>query len=238
MLRRWIGLPLSFYLLLTFGAGLAVGEDAERSPSFDLPTKEPVLEYRLVIGQLQVEDNAQWVKVFHDGRVSVHIPAFKRGGGDYTLQMTPGEVEELVRFSLEQGVATFDSSKVKEQKSEVIRRFRDGQRARPEVGVDATEAPADSGTEARGEREQDPGLRAVFDAPTTVLEVHLEEYRPGPAKGSLGGALDRRIQWYALQWDAEWFPEVEALTQLAEVEQRLRGFLKRPDLVPVEGGTR
>lgn len=239
MFRRRTGLALSLSLTTAFAAaGFAAVGAQQVKASFELPSDQPVLEYRLEIGQLEVEDNAKWIKVFADGRGLVHIPGFMRGGGDYAFQMTPGEVEELARFAVGKGLVDFDTSEVKREKAEVVRRFRE----RREAAANSASSVSGSAS-ANAEEEQDPGLRAIYDAPLTVIELHLDAYRPAQEAGPTGGPafgsrvatieVDRQIRWYALRWDAEWFPEVEALTRLADVEQRLEALFDRPDLMPV-----
>ena len=103
-------------------------------------------------------DNTPLVRVYGDGRVAVHFPAYMRRAGDYELRLPERAVQEFFRAAVET-LLPFDG-------------------AATESRVLALEAAERS----------DGLIVDVSDAATTIVEVRFERYRPeGAAEGILGG---------------------------------------------------
>lgn len=70
--------------------------------------QQPVLELRYEGGLIQSPDPTPFVRVYPDGRVRVHYPAYMKRAGDYVLQLTDDELHELLNSFADEEVLTMD----------------------------------------------------------------------------------------------------------------------------------
>ena len=68
----------------------------------------------------------------------------------------------------------------------------------------------------------------ISDATHLVIDVHLDWYRPGA--GPQINNFQKNIRWSNVQQEAEQFPGLPALQNLAAAEEQLRSILQRDDL--------
>jgi len=192
-------------LLAVVGAATSV---AAQPPAFDRSGATVVLRYQEIIGALAADDPGPSVEVFGDGRVVVRYPAYMKAAGVYTTQIALAEVEAMVAEVVDAGIADFNHDAV-------ARELRQAQAAR----AAAAQPRASQGTI----------VTYVSDPSTTVIEAHLQ---PEPGKRSSKKVAAAR--WTGLAGDAEKYPEVETLKDLAGAEQRLRALMQREDLRKTE----
>ena len=72
---------------------------------------EPVIEYNLVHGMLAQPDPVPLLRVYGDGRVHVHFPAYMKRAGDYELLLNQVELDELLRQLDDNGIMSFDKAR-------------------------------------------------------------------------------------------------------------------------------
>lgn len=151
-----------------------------------------------VAGEMDASAGSPSVAVYGDGRVVVHRPAYLQDPGDRVFRLSAAELDALVASLVAKNLPDFDA---------------EGARAAKRSALQARLAARAAGPVS---------LRAVLDAPTTVIELHLTS--PGRAAG-----VDRTISWYGVRADAEQYPDVVALRDLAAVRAELLELMRRAD---------
>ena len=165
-----------------------------------------VVTYRELLGEIGDADHGPILRLYGDGRMVAHYPAYMRRTGDYEQRLAPGELDRLLRSLADKGVLEFDAAAVRAATRASMTAAR--QRAlRAGTPVTVFEAA---------------------DAATTVIEVNLDRYR-GAAPGAREvRGLAKRVVWTGLRADAEHHPDVAAIQELAACEQELRALRERP----------
>lgn len=157
------------------------------------------------IVEIEDPDPGPSVKVYADGRVVVHFPAYMKRAGDYETVLTADELEALVS-GLSNQLAGFDE--------EAARRK-------------AAHGDAVQRTWAAGNRT--PELLQAPDATNTKITVKLTAYEPR----GLGPAIhpvDAAVTWRGLNEAARRHPDVQEIQGLAVVRRDLLALMERPDL--------
>lgn len=85
--------------------------------SWDEAPNALLVSYRDIWSAMADQDPIPLIRVFGDGRVLIHYPAYTPKARDYELQLQPQELENLLRSLLGQGLATFDADAVIRLKS-------------------------------------------------------------------------------------------------------------------------
>jgi hypothetical protein len=133
-----------------------------------------------------------------------------RRAGDYTLQLDPTEVEELVAAIVEGGLIDFSREAIQAQMRGITAARR------------ADLAPG-----------QPPPLPTLNSDPTIVtIEVHLQRYTP--SVGAARSEVTATIVWADTRATADRFPTLGSLAALASAERRLLALTERDDLTRVE----
>lgn len=78
----------------------------------------PVVTYLLVAGEVNTGDAGPSIAVYGDGEVQVHFPNFMTKSGDYTLQLSPSELEDLLASFDTQPLAEFSAAEVQAKKQQ------------------------------------------------------------------------------------------------------------------------
>ena len=191
-------------LLAALPAALAAAPAAgQPGASFGFPADPEflLLEYRQTIPMLEESDPEPLLRVYGDGRVRVHQPRYRVDAGDYELVLSPAELRALVRSLIDRGLPGTDTADL----ARARRALEDRRRA---------------------ERRE---LFAISDATITHIVLRLESLQPAPGARSIAN-LEQRIAWPNLQSDAERFPELPRIADLAAAERDLRALLDRSDL--------
>lgn len=186
-------LSLSLLLALSLLTGLPSGVSASEAPTIRYPAAADflVLEVRRAIPLTPDTREGPAVRIYGDGRVVQHRPSYMKRGGDYEAWISHADLDRLLRFVADRGVMAFD----------------------PEI-VEAKQLAA-----ARERIAATGGEPVVADAPTTILNIELEEF--APAGGEPAEEFAKTISWYALDEVVSWYPEITALKHLHEVASAL-----------------
>lgn len=196
-------MPTRWIQLIALLSGAAAA--VAQTPAYDRSGNTVVLRYQEHVGALAADEPGPSVEVYGDGRVVVRYPAYMKQAGVYTTQIAPEDVAALVDEAVGAGIVGFDRA--------------------------ATAAAVQQAETARSAAQKRSGkpviLSDVSDPPTTVIEATL---LPEPGKRSSKVVASAR--WNGLARDAERYPEIGTLRELANVEKQLRGLMQRSDLRP------
>jgi hypothetical protein len=201
---------LASLLLLARVATAAPLAGAPATIEVDRRPDAVVVTFREVLGEMGGVDRGPTLTVYGDGRMVAHYPRYMKRAGDYERRLGPGEVDALVGSLAAKGVLDFDTPAVRGAARASLVAARE--RAR------AANAPIE--------------LFEASDASTTVIEVHVDRYRPATGAREVRG-LAKRVAWTALRTDAQRHPDVPALRDLAAAEQELRALREHPGFAPV-----
>lgn len=113
---------LVFALLVPLDVGtVAAGGGAPtEAVTYDDAPQEVVVSYLEALGEIEDEDPGPSMKVYGDGRVLVHYPAYMKRAGDYTLQLSDSEMEALLSSLVSNGVLDFDEPAARASTEELM----------------------------------------------------------------------------------------------------------------------
>lgn len=169
-----------------------------------------VVEMRRTSGEIGDPDPIPLLRIYGDGSVRVHFPSYLKRAGDYELQLSRTEMESLLASLIEkQGLLGFDPLAATRQKAQI----------------------AQQATTAAQQARIQGSVSKLMDGDTTVIEIHLDSYTA--SNGITTTDLSKKISWYGLQWDAQQYPGVQTLKNLAAAERELLALCEREDLVKV-----
>ncbi len=209
LLGRQFLLPAVLCALFLSAAAVAaqpVGEPLQRNElpvrmEFSTSAEEPILSYTVVHELLGDEnDPTPLVRVYGDGRVLVHRPVFMVDAGDYEMQLSPQELDELMASMAALRVATTTSEEVERQRDQ-----------------------------ARAVRATGGEMHAVLDASYSVIDIRLETLQQSLTSEALSDVQNTLVV-ESLQAEARAMPEVAAFQDLVVAERQLRGLMKSPEL--------
>jgi hypothetical protein len=185
---------------------------AQKAVGYAREANKIILEYTLMISEIKDQEPTPLMRIFGDGTVNIHFPIYMKRAGDYYLQLSEQELEELVSFLDENGLFNFDAPKIRKQRNEKLRKLH------------AESIKNDS----------EPVLFKTLDADTSIFIYNVEQYVTDH-NGSLR-VMPRRakITWRGLKTDAKRFSSIKALTGLAAIEKRLKSIIDREDLIKIE----
>jgi hypothetical protein len=205
---------LQFVLLVALTCTSSISLSAKRviesgddSPGFsyatDSDTSEPIIRYQLRIDMLANIQDRQTISVYGDGRVVVHYPAYMKDAGDYQMQLSEDELNQLIRELSDGGMMDFDH---KEAKSRV---------------------------EAARKLMRDKGqLYEVSDDVETVVEISLDEYQKNTNSKKVKG-FNKQFRWKNIRHDAARYKNDSAINRAHDAVKRIQGFKKDSRLVRV-----
>ncbi|MFV1973176.1 MAG: hypothetical protein ACC648_05590 [Thiohalobacterales bacterium] len=206
---RRLHIPLLLTLLLTItgvqaqGPGQAVSTGLPQF-QFSSQTEIPVIEYRLVHQLLAEQDPEPLLRVYGNGRVHAHFPAYMKRAGDYEYYLSRAELNALLRGLSQDGVIDFDPAVVKAERKQL----QDQQRAAGE-------------------------LYYVSDATETIIDIRLDEYRRHPGARRIKN-LNKRFRWKDLEQDERRFPQSNAIRRAAAGASRVHSLLDRPGMQRIQ----
>ena len=168
---------------------------------FSANAGEPVIEYNLVHGMIAQPDPVPLLRVYGDGRVHVHIPAYMKQAGDYELFFNQIELNELLRQLDDNGIMTFDKAAVMQERRQLeTARFA-----------------------ATGE------LFYISDHTDTIINVRLNQYQRTPSSQRIHG-FNKQFVWRNLKQDARRYPASQAITRAATAATILNELCTHPGL--------
>lgn len=146
------------FLLAALGPSLA--SSAQLSYELSSSPDTVVIQLREEDG-VRDGDDTPLVRVYGDGRVRVHFPAYMRRAGDYELRLTAGALQELLRAAAG-SILPFDAASTQSQ----VRALQSVER---DEGV----------------------VVAVADRSTTILEMRYERFRAAGAAADVLDGVKR-----------------------------------------------
>jgi hypothetical protein len=191
----------------TLASALATSSAAEQPVSgaleFSRDAETVVIQFSERPHLLRDPDPGPSLRIYGDGRVEVHRPAYMQPAGDFTLTLSPEDLNALVESLVSRRLVDFDADRVRGQTRAAERTFRAA--GRP--------------------------LHAVFDDVVTTIEFRLEVYRPG--SGPVQRDVHKKISWSTLRADARRYPQLEEIQDLAFAQRELMQLMQHPDLEPL-----
>ncbi|NNJ93769.1 MAG: hypothetical protein HKP57_03385 [Halobacteria archaeon] len=199
--------PFLVSLLLVLCVALPVHAADKQSPGpqpvlqFSAASTEPVIEYNLVHHLLAQQDPVPLLRVYGDGRVHVHFPAYMKRAGDYEMVISRVQLNDLLRQLTDDGVMDFDPATVKQEKQqlEAARRAATGE------------------------------LFHISDATDTYITVKLAQYQRSLASPRISD-FSKQFRWRNLNSDAHRYPQSTRLTRAANAAAILRTVCEHPAL--------
>jgi len=198
------------FFLLQGAMGVVMGENAKPTAishptiKYSETATEPVIEYNLVHHMLAEPDPEPLLRIYGNGRVHVHYPAYMTRAGDYHLQLNQPELQTLLRALATDGIIEFDPATTRYQRRQLGAQQR-----------------AASGR-----------MLYISDSSDTVIDIRLNEYQKGPATARVLN-LKKHFVWPDLKQDARRFPQLGGITNANNAAQRLETLLHRNDLVKI-----
>jgi hypothetical protein len=167
-----------------------------------------VVSFTEVLGEIKDQDPGPSLRIHGDGYVAVHYPRYMKRAGDYALQLSPQEMDNLMRLLIaDRKIMEFDETAARRSKRDSAIAMQGSSRSK---------------------------LLAVLDDSTTVIELRMDRYKPPSGNGQEILNVDKKISWNGLSSDARQFPNIEAIQNLAAVRQELVSIMERRDLKRVQ----
>ena len=198
---------------ILFYSGAAAPQNPPNDPSAFQPMFEyskdastVVVSYTHILGGIGDADKGPSLKIYGDGHMVVHYPPYMKKAGEYTLQLTQGEMNRLLRSLIDKKVLEFDAQAVRRSKLETDAATKNAQ---------AT-------------------LYSESDASTTAIEIRLTHYTPASSFAQEILNVNKKISWTGLRSDAKRYPNVEAIRDLQSAEQELQALMKHQNLKKIK----
>ena len=186
-------LPLALILATSPAIGPSSAVSASEAPTIRYPAAAEFLVIELYPGGPgSAEGDAAFTRIYGDGRVHVHRPSFYRESGDFEAWLRLRDLDSLLRDFAADGILHFDLRAVKERRL----------------------------VAEREQAEKEGSVPGIADAATVTLTIRLDQYAPAGATDPTDDYW-KTISWYALDEDAEWYPEIEPLVRLQRAVSRL-----------------
>jgi hypothetical protein len=174
--------------------------------SYSTDPQVVVASYTQAVGELEDADPGPSVRIYGDGRAEVHRPRYMKNAGDFKVQLSKAEMDGLISALVANGLLEFDPAAVQQAKRDAL---------------------ADRGGAAAAVLEE------TTDPSITTIELRIRRNSSRTGGGAAGTTdVSKTVKWVGLEADAERFPNLAALRQLAAAQQRMRAVMERPDLTP------
>jgi len=203
---NWLS-ALSVALSLVFSAAISAENNKPKDkiyPAFKYSetATDPVIEYNLVHDMIAEPDPEPLLRVYGNGRVHVHYPAYMKKSGDYELQLSKPELDALIRELANDGIIDFDKQAVKQH-----RKLLQQQR-----------------------QAENRELYYFSDSSHSVIDIQLDEYQKSPSAVNKKN-IRKHFTWPNLKQDAQNFPGSLEITGASRAADRLESLKNDEDLV-------
>lgn len=191
-------------LAVPVGEALAQGADQPAEPKFSYTraADQPILELSYEGGMIADPDPTPYIRVYGDGRAVIHRPVYMKDAGDFELQLSPEELENLLATFAQPELLTLDPARLTAMAAEA--------QGRAEAGP--VERPGDHGI-------------------TANVDVRLERVEPETASAPALLDVDRRISLPTAAVEAGARAPIEPLQDFAAGIKQLEALAERPELV-------
>ena len=150
---------------------------------------------------LAAPDPQPLLRIYADGRVHVHYPAYMKRAGEYTMNLDATTLDSLVQQLADNGLMDFDAATTRQQ----TRQLEATRRA------------------ASGE------LYYRSDGSDTVIDIRLAEYRPAAGAAAIR-PFRKQVRWRDLEQQARRYPQAVGLVRAAAAAASLRALCEHPAL--------
>ena len=185
---------------------------AEKSIGYSQEPNQIILEYTLNINEIADQDPTPLLRIFGDGTVNVHFPIYMKRAGDYYLQLSGQELQDLISFLNDNGLFDFDAPKIRQLRNEKL----------SELQAESIETGSES------------VLFETHDAATSIFIYNVERFVTDKDGNTLVMPWLKKIKWHGLKTDAKRFPNIKEITGLAAIEIKLKNIADRDDLIKIE----
>lgn len=189
--------------ILAVAVAAADVSPASQQPVFHFAAADnvPVIEFNLDHQMLAQRDPAPLLRVYGNGRVQVHFPAYMKKAGDYEMQISRAEINALLRMLADKGIMDFDAAAVRQERQQLESAHR----------------------AATGE------FFHVSDATDTIINIKLNQYQRTASSPRING-FNKQLRWRNIEQDARRFPQAARFTNAAEATVTLRALCEHPAL--------
>jgi len=164
-----------------------------------------VIEYSQVITMIGDPDPTPLLRIYGDGRVLVHYPAYMKRGGDYEMRLDDTELQQLIASLELKGLFSYDKNSVRQLKQQSKTRQ-----------IAAT-----------------PIATMRSDDTFSVIKINLGSYMPANSRSPTAN-FKKELSLKNLKWDAKDHPDVIDLKNAASAEEQLNTFLNHPKLIKIK----
>ena len=168
------------------------------------PLAKPLIHYRQHIHMLSATNDMPSLRIFGDGQVLVHYPAYMKKAGDYRMQLEQDELIRLLRSLSSDGLMDFDEDNTRKT-------------------IDAKRRAL----KAKGR------FYAVSDAVETIVDIHLDEYQKNKASRRIKN-FHKRFKWKNIEHDAARYRDINGITGANSSVTRLKDLMKDARLTKTE----
>lgn len=198
----WLSVFLLFNTSALFAQKIiASGEQLAGFGFDDTASAEPILEYQQNIAMLSPIDDKPSLRVFGDGRVLVHHPAYMKKAGDFEMRLSDAELVRLLRDLSSNGIMDFDAKKVKEKIKVHEEKLK-----------------------AKGQ------FYEVSDTLETMVNVKLDEYQKDKKAKNIK-SFSTQFKWKNLEQDAARHKDALEITKANKSIQGLNQMMHDPRLI-------
>lgn len=170
-------------LSLAAGSPDATGA-AQPAFQFSTTSSEPLIEFNLVHHMIAQPDPTPLLRIYGDGRVHVHYPAYMKKAGDFEMHLNRGQVIELLRMLSDNGIMDFNEAATKAERRQLETTRRN----------------------ATGE------VFHISDDSDTNITIRLNQYqRPGTSQAI--NNFTKQFRWRNLGVDTRRYPGSAAITK-------------------------
>jgi len=166
-----------------------------------------VIEYSQSHDMILDADPIPMLRIYGDGRVQVHYPAYMKRAGDYEMRLPDAALQQLLNSLEQKGILTFNSNKILQLKKQSVSKLL-----------------------AENENKV---LSVRSDDSHSKIQIKLTTYQPVNSSQSQT-SFSKKISWKNLRSDAQSHPNVVELQNAAEAEQELGQYLTHRDLVKIK----
>ena len=175
-------------------------ESSEHTAGFlfatDNAASDPVIHYQQNIHMLSAVDDLPSLRVFGNGRVLVHYPAYMKKAGDYEMQLNDAELVNLIQSLSSNGVMDFDEAKVKAKKQAFEKALK-----------------------AKGQ------FYAISDAVETIVDINLDEYQKNKTSKKIKD-FHKKFSWKNIEHDANRYQHDLDITKANKAISDLKVLMK------------
>jgi len=165
-----------------------------------------VIEYSQILTMLEDQDPIPLLRIYGDGRVLVHNPAYTKRAGDYEMQLSDAELQQLIASLELKGLFSYNKNNVAQLKQKSKAR---------QLSASAT-----------------PITTMISDDTYSEIKINLGSYMPTTSRSPITN-FNKKLSLKNLKSAAKDHPDVAALKDAAGAEEQLSTFLNHPELIKI-----